>query len=155
MQCPGAACVSVANCFACHLLVVGLRCDEYRREVGTVADGQRSQAMLARADLDVLSIVAFDLGEQDKDLAEVGGWRRVPRRYQSLLCIRVEYHVCCWPGTVAPDKQRFPGQGHIWAWALELFFDVAHGSLPSAAKVAQPVIHASPWTVTMRVTPPP
>ena len=61
--------LSVANCFACHLLVLGPRCDEYGREVGTVADGQHSQAMLARADLDVLSIVAFDLGEQDKDLA--------------------------------------------------------------------------------------
>jgi hypothetical protein len=72
MQYPGAACVSIANCLACHWLVLGLGCREDGPEVGTVGGRQRPQAMLANADLDVLSVIAFGLGEQDEDLAEVG-----------------------------------------------------------------------------------
>src|SRR5579864_8355986 len=72
MQCPGAVCVPVADCLACYLLVLGFGCGEDGPEVGTVGGRQRPEVMLADVDLDVLSVVAFGLGEQDEDLAEVG-----------------------------------------------------------------------------------
>jgi hypothetical protein len=121
---PAAIGVPFANCLACHWSAI--RSGEDRKEVCAVGGGQRTETVVADVNLDVLRFAALRFGEQDENLAEIWRWP-MPGRCESLLSIRVEYHVCRWPGSIAAGQHGFLVQDHIGPRHLELILDGVDG----------------------------